>query len=55
MVHVLDIPPEQLKRIPLETIVLLLRGSVDKEELSGLSIGIPMDGVHVRITIEGAA
>ena len=52
MIHVLDIPPEQLKRIPLETIVLLLCGSVDKEDLHGLSIGIPMNGVNVRISIE---
>jgi len=52
MTPVLEIPSEQLKRIPLETIVFLLAIGRKKEDLVGLNIGLPVNGLHVRISIE---
>jgi hypothetical protein len=52
IVSILDIPPDQLKRIPLETIVLMLRNSVDLDSPGELSIGITMDNLYVKISIE---
>ena len=49
---ILDIPPDQLRRIPLETIVLLLRGSTDQDSPGELSIGITMDDMYVKVSIE---
>lgn len=49
--NILDIPVDQVKRMALETIVLLLMDGKDASEVDHLGLGMDVNGVYVRINV----
>lgn len=49
---ILDIPPDQLKRIPLETIVLMMVSGFGKGLRKGMGITLEVDGMLIEVKVK---